>query len=269
MVDLFEEVDEQLRSDQFQSLLRRAAPIVTGVLALVILGFLGYWAYQAWQDRNLTTASVAYQQGVDDLAKNETAAAQKDFATAANAGPPGYKTLALMQQGGLAQTAGKTAEAVGDFDAAAKAAPNLILGDLASLRAAEALIDTAPYGELQKRLTPLADPKRPYTLYAREALAMAKLQAGKTSEAKHDFSLLSLSLGAPDDMRQRCQLAIALIDSGEAGAAAAAVKVAATLPPPPAASVQAPPSGTEPAAAPPSATPGQGGPVAPPAGAAQ
>jgi hypothetical protein len=268
VVDLFEEVDEQLRSDQVQNALRRVAPIVTGALALVILGYLGFWGYRVWQDRNLTMASVAYQQGIDDLSKNDAAAAQASFATAVRAGPAGYKTLALMQEGGLAQTAGKTAEAVGDFDQAAKAAPNQILGDLARLRAAEALLDTAPYAELQTRLTPLADPKRPYSLYAREALAMAKLQAGKTAEAKHDFSLLSLSLGVPDDMRQRCQLAIALIDSGEGGAAAAAAKAAATMPPSPPLTLPAPP-GTPPSGAAPSTAPGQGGPVSPPAGAAQ
>ena len=186
MVDLFDEVEEQLRSDRYQTLARR---------------------------------------------------------------------VALMQQAGLKATAGKTDEAVSLFDQAAKSAPNPILADLASLRAAELLVDTAPYAQVQQRLLPLADAKRPYTLYAREALAMAKLMAGKTAEARRDFSVLSLSLGVPDDIRQRCQVAINLIDAGQTASAVAAVKIAASMPPPAPASVQP-------------GTPGQGGPVSPPSGAA-
>ena len=106
------------------------------------------------------------------------------------------------------------------------------------------LLDTAPFAEVQQRLAPLADNKRPYSLYAREALAMAKLMAGRTAEARKDFSVLSVSVGVPDDMRQRCQLAMTLIDSGEAAVAVTAVKLAATLPPPPPASVASPPPGT-------------------------
>jgi hypothetical protein len=261
VVDLFQEVEEQLRSDRYRDFVRRAAPIVSGLLALVLLGYLGFWGFKVYQDRNLNAAASAYQKGVDAVGQNDQAGALKDFQDASKAGAPGYKTLALMQEGGLNAAQGKPAEAAALFDQAAKTAPNPILGDLASLRAAQVLIDTAPYAEMQRRLTPLADPKRPYALFAKEALAMAKLMAGKTADARRDFEVLGLSLGAPDDMRQRCQLAVALIDAGETPAAVAAVKVAATMPPLPAANVATPPPGTS----------SQGGPATgtPPAGAAQ
>jgi hypothetical protein len=74
---------------------------------------------------------------------------------------------------------------------------------------------------------------RPYRLQAREALAFAKVMAGKATEAKADFTYLSQVLGATDGMRRRAQAAIALIDSGSAGAIPAAAKAAALLPPPP------------------------------------
>ena len=258
MVDLFDEVDEQLRSDRYRDLARRAAPIATGVLAAVLIGYLGYWGLKTYQDRNVNAAAVAYQQGIDALAQNDRVGAQKDFAAAVQSGAAGYKTLALLQQAGLKLTAGKTADAVSLYDQAAKSAPSPILGDFASLRAAQALLDTAPFAEVQQRLLPLADAKRPYTLYAREALAMAKLSAGRSAEARKDFFVLSASVGVPDDMRQRCQMAIDLIDSGEAAVAVAAVKIAATMPPPPPASVAPSPQGTQ----------GQGGPVNTPSGAA-
>ena len=47
---------------------------------------------------------------------------------------------------------------------------------------------------------------------------MAKLLAGQTAAAKNDFTALSLTLGVSETMRARAQGAIALIDSGQAGA---------------------------------------------------
>ena len=231
MVDLFEEVEEELRSDRYRNLLRGVTPWVTGVLALVLAGYLGFWGYKVWQDRNLAAASAAYQKGVDAIAQNDATGAATDFQAAAKAGAPGYRTLALMQLGGLRQAAGKSDEAAKFYDDAAASAPNPILGDFAKLRAAQALLDTAPYPQLESRLKPLTDPKRPYWLYAKEALAFAKLIAGKTKEARGDFQVIGLSLGAPEDMRQRCEIAVDLIDSGEAPSAIAAVKLAATMPP--------------------------------------
>jgi hypothetical protein len=231
LVDLFNEVDEELRSDQAISLFRRLAPWVTGVLALVLVGYFGIWAYKVYQDRNLAAASLAYQKGVDALQQGDSAGALTDFEQARQAGAPGYKTLALMQEGDLRMSAGKPEEAATLFDQAADVAPNQVIGDLARLKAALALVDSAPLPQLRTRLTPLADGKRPFSAYAKEALAMAELLAGKTEDAKRDLSVLELSLGAPEDMRQRAQIAVALIDHGDASAAVAAVKAAATMPP--------------------------------------
>jgi hypothetical protein len=259
VVDLFEEVEEQLRSDRYMTLLRRWVPWLTAILAAVLIGYLGYWGFKLYEDRNQKAAATAYQAGVDALGQSDTKSAFAHFETAAKTGAPAYKVLALIQQGDLRAAAGKAEAAAALYDAAAQAAPNPIFADLGSLKAAEVLLDTAPYPQLQARLLPLTDSKRPFSAYAREALAMAKLLAGKTAAARQDLSRLTLTLDVPVDMRQRAQTAIQLIDSGEVASAVAAVKVAATLPPPPPGSV---------ASESPDA-PDPGGPPSPPAGAAQ
>ena len=258
MVDLFDEVEEELRSDRYRNLLRRLLPWVTGIFAAVLLGYLAFWGYTAWQDRNLAAGALAYQKGVDALGAGDAKTALDSFDAAKKAGAPGYKTLALMEEGNLRAELNKPAEAAKLFDQAADAAPNQIIGDLARLKAAQVLLDTAPLPQLTTRLTPLMDGKRPYAVFARETLAMAKLMAGKTADARKDFSAIQLSLTAPEDMRQRAQLAIAVIDSGEAATAVSAVKTAATMPPPPASMVGPPPTAQAPDAA-----------QSPPAGAAQ
>jgi hypothetical protein len=259
LVDLFDEVDEELRSDRYRNVLRTLLPWATGIFAAVLLGYLAYWGYTAWQDRNLAAGALAYQKGVDALSSGDAKAALVSFQAASKAGAPGYKALALMEQGNLRAELDKPDEAAKLFDQAADAAPNQIIGDLARLKAAQALLDTAPLPQLSTRLTPLMEGKRPYAIFARETLAMAKLMAGKNADARKDFSVIQLSLTAPEDMRQRAQLAIALIDSGEAATAVSAVKTAATMPPPPAAMVGPPPM----------ATPAPDAAQSPPAGAAQ
>jgi hypothetical protein len=231
LADFLEEVDEQLRAERNASLAMRLAPWFIAAVVAAVVGWLGVWGYDAWRDRDVGAASVAYDKGLSALAGGDLTGAYDDFAPVAKSGPAAYRTLALMQQANIRLAAGKSEEAAGLYDAAAKAAPDAILGDLARLRAAQAVMDTAPYAQVAMRLKPLIGDRKPFTLEAREMLALIKLQAGQVQEARGDFSALGLALGVPQDMRARTQGAVALIDSGQAALVAQVVKAAATLPP--------------------------------------
>ena len=231
MVDFVEEVEERLRAERYASLAKRFLPWFGVALAALVIGWLGVWGYNIWQGRNIDAASAAYDKGLAALTAGDQTGAYNDFAAVAKDGPAGYRTLALIQQGDIRAMADKGVEASDLYDSAAKAAPNAIFGDLARLRAALVLMDTAPYPLIKMRLEALIGDKKPFTLNAREALAMAKLQAGKAQEARGDLNALSLTLGVSPEMRTRVQSAIALIDSGQTSAAGEAVRVAATLPP--------------------------------------
>ncbi len=237
MVDFVEEVEEQLRSDRYRSFAQRAWPWFGAALVAVVIGWLAAWGYNSWRDRDIGRASVAYDKAITTLVQGDSTGAYAALQETAKSGPAGYRTLALLQQADIRLTAGKTTDAVALYDSAAKAAPNKILGDFARLRAAQALLDTTPYPRLETRLTPLIGEKKPFDLDAKEMLAMAKLLAGQTAAAKNDFTALSLTLGVSEAMRTRAQGAIALIDSGQAGALASATKAAVTLPPLPPQSV--------------------------------
>jgi len=237
VVDFVEEVEEQLRSDRYRSFAMRAWPWFLAALLAVVAGWLAAWGYNSWRDRDIGRASVAYDKAITTLAQGDQTGAYAALEGTAGSGPAGYRTLALMQQADIRLTAGKTADAVALDDAAAKAAPNQVLGDFARLRAAQALLDNTPYPQLETRLTPLIGDRKPFDLDAKEMLAMAKLLAGQTAAAKNDFTALSLTLGVTQAMRSRAEAAIALIDSGQADVIAAVTKAAATLPPLPPQSV--------------------------------
>lgn len=232
MVDFIEEVDEQLRADRYRALARRTLPWFFAALAAIIIGWSGAAGYQYWRNQNIDKAASAYDKAMTALSQGDETGAYASFDALAKDGPAGYKTLALLQQGNIRLAADKAVEAAALYDAAAKAAPNEILADAARLKAALALLDTAPYAQLETRLKPLIGGGKPFDAQAREALAFAELAAGKTVRARTDFQALTLALGATDDMRQRAAAAVAMIDSGQAKTAVDIAKLAATLPPP-------------------------------------
>lgn len=233
MADVFEEVEEQLRSDRYKTLFRKAGPLVAGLLVIALLVALGLWGFDAQRTAAAGRSSETYNTAMEAVGKGDKAAAEKGFAEVAKSGPPVYKSLALMQQAALRLGDKKTKEAVALLDQAAKVAPSPLIGDSAQLKAALLLLDTAPFAEVEKRLAPLAEDKRPYRPLAREALALAKLNAGKINEAKADLSALELGLDTPEDVRVRAQAVAALIQAGTAGEVAKVAKAAAALPPAP------------------------------------
>jgi hypothetical protein len=242
VTDIFEEVEEQLRSERYRNLAIQVFPWAAGLALLALVAALSYWGWDSYRTRAANKASEDYAAALNLLPTGQTLKAYAKFGEVAKSPSRTYKALALMQQGAIRLQAGSTADAVKLFDEAAKAAPDPVIADNARLKSAFALMDTVPYAAMEERLKPLTEQKRPYRAQAFEALAMAKLQAGKAKEARNDFVVVSLMPGAPQGMRQRAQVAMSLIDSGTAKDIPAAVKAAGALPPsltlPPAAAPQ-------------------------------
>ena len=232
MTDLFDEVEEQLRSDRYRVLARKALPWILAVLAAALVAFLAIWGWERYREQAANKASEEYAGALQALAAGDQAGAEKLWGDVAKSPAKAYKSLALMQLGALKASADKKTEAVALFDQAAAAAPDDILGDAARLKSAFALLDTTSFKDMETRLTPLMQDGHPYRVQAREALAFSKIMAGNTSGARSDFVIISQSLDAPDGARQRATAAMGLIDSGSAKAVAAVAKAAAVLPPP-------------------------------------
>jgi hypothetical protein len=231
VVDVFEEVEGQLRSDRYKTLALKYLPWAGGGLLAGLVIALAVWGYSQYRQSGEEKASQSYASGIEFLSHGDKDNAYAKFQVAVSSSSAAYKSLGLMQQAAIRLDEKRTSDAVALFDAAAKAAPSPIIADAARLKAAYVLLDTAGYAELQTRLQPLIDAKRPYSAMAREALAMAKLNAGKFADARGDFVVLTLLPGATDAMRDRAHAALTLIDSGTASGIPATVKAALLLPP--------------------------------------
>lgn len=232
MADVFQEVEEQIRSDRYKTLALKALPLVGGIIVLVLVVALAIWGWQSYRTRTDTQASEQYAQAIEAFNGGKRDDAIRLWGEVAKSSSKAYKSLALQHLGGLQLSDNKTAEAVKLFDEAAEAAPTAVIGDAARLKSAFALLDTAPYKDMEARLTPLTEEGRPYRAQAREALAFAKLMAGNLAGARSDFAVISLMADAGDSARQRANAAKDMIDSGSAKSVPVAARAAAALPPP-------------------------------------
>jgi len=232
LTDLFEEVEEQLRSDRYRALALKALPWVLGVLAAALIAFFGYWGWQQYRTQQAAKASEQYTAGLDALNAGRKDQAAQLWAQVAQSPSRAYSSLALMQLGGLKLMDKQTSAAVKLFDQAADAAPDDIIGDVARLKSAFAVMDTAPEKDVEARLSPLMKEGRPYRVQAREALGFAKLTAGDLPGARGEFVVISQSLDASDAARERAKAVMDLIDSGSAKAVGPVARAAAGLPSP-------------------------------------
>ncbi len=231
MSDLFEEVEEQLRSDRYRQLARRFLPWMLGIAAAALIAVLGYWGYDSFRGRQIAEASDKYAAAMDAFVGGDRARAKTLWSEVSESPAAGYKALALMHLAGLEADAKNPKGAAALLDEAAAASSDPLIADSARLKSAFALLDTAPLKDMEGRLKPLMEEGRPYRVQAREALAFAKLNAGDASGARGEFVLISQSLDAGQGAQARAQAAIALIDAGSAKAVPLIVKEAASLPP--------------------------------------
>ena len=232
MVDVFEQVEEELRSDRYKRLFLTWGPVVGGVLLLALIGALGWWGWDSWQNAKADKASVAYDRGLEALQAGNTAGAGAAFLEAQKEGNGAYKALSLQQRAGLAVQNNKLTEAVALFDEAAKVSGDPILKDTAAYKAALIVMDNGTIEDAIKRLTPLAAEGRPMRPFAQEALAMANLQAGKPADARILCVQLTLGQDVPDSVRQIAQQCIDAVDTGAAQNINDIIKAQKALPPP-------------------------------------
>lgn len=248
MVDVFEQVEEELRSDRYKRLARTWLPVVGGALLVALIAALAVWGWDNWQTSKADKASVAYDRGLESLQAGNPVGADAAFVQAANEGNGAYKAMALMQRAGIAVEANRIPDAVRFLDEAASASRDPLLSDPAAYKAALLAMDTETLAQIEARLEPLTGDDRPFSPFALEALAMARLQHGQTAAAREALVVLKNGLDTPEIVSQSAELAIAAIDSGAAANLKRIIDAQAAIPAPVAPVPPARPGGPAPAA---------------------
>ncbi len=201
---LFREVDEEVRQEQFKKLWARYGKLVIGVCLLVIVGVGGYQGWQYWQKKQSEAAGDSFFSAAElaTSGKPEEAATQFDAVT-----HPGFRGLAQLREASLLVSQGKTADAVKIYDAvSADATADATLRDLARVRAAVALADTASFADIEARLKSFDAEGNPWRHVARETMAAVQWRLKDYAGAS---KLVDSILGDPEtppNLRQRAQM---------------------------------------------------------------
>lgn len=225
MVDIFEEVDEELRRDKYQDLLRKYGPWALGGALAIIVAAAGYQGWNAWRISQREASSDAYISAIRAAENGNYELAATGFETLAEEGAAGYPELALMQRGAVALEQGDNAAAARFFEQAAGRASDPLIRDLAELKAVWAQWDSLSFNDIEIRLTPLTGDSSPYRFLAREAIGAAALRDGNLDRARETYQLISFGFDAPPGVRRRAQEALAVIERETALAAPAETSV--------------------------------------------
>jgi hypothetical protein len=202
VVDIFDEVEEDLRAERAEKLLKKYAWLIVALAVAIVAGAGGWQLWNRYQTRQDIAAAVRYVAADGSNATGAPGLAALDQLAAA--GPEGYKTLARLRAAGLKADAGDLPGAIALWDqVAGDPGADRLLRDLASLLATQRELDRGEPGQLEARLKPLAEPGNAWSALAQEQLAMLDLRQGKVEEARKKLRMLSVDIDAPSGLLAR------------------------------------------------------------------
>jgi len=213
VVDFINEVEEELRKDDYNRLLKKYGPIIGAVLFLIVAGS-GFMEYRKYANNKEAQAVSAIYTAADkklDLGQPDEAVAS--FVDLGATGPEGYAGLSFMRAAGVRQDQGDLAGAIRHFDQAAEKFTTPRHKQLAQLKAAYLLADQGAYSDVIARVTPLAETEAPYEFLARELLGYAFSESGDASSAREQFAYLTSIPGVPATVKQRAEQSMALMST--------------------------------------------------------
>lgn len=217
VVDIFQEVDEEVRREQLKKLWDRYGNLIIALCVLVIAGIGGWQGYNYWQAKKAAQTGTAFEQAATLAEGGKHKEAEAAFAKIAAEGTAGYRVLARLRQAAeLAQT--DKAAAIKAYDALADdKSVDQVIQDLAAVRAGYLMVDTAPYAQMAAKLEPLTGPDRMFRHSARELLALSAWKVGDASAARKWTDMMMSDPGTPAGTRSRAEILSELIAANGKG----------------------------------------------------
>ena len=210
MSDIFNEVDEELRREQLKRLWDRYGILIIALAVLFVAAVGGWRGYQWYEAKKAAEAGTAFDAAAVLSEQGQHKEAEAAFAKIAADGTASYRVLAKMREAAsLAQQDPKAAVAIYDAVAADRSLDQM-QRDLAMMRAAFILVDTASYDELKGRIEALAAENRPFRHSARSLLALAAWRANNAAEMRRWADMVLADPQTPSNTRGQVEMLIAL-----------------------------------------------------------
>jgi hypothetical protein len=231
--DIFQEIEEEVRRQQYEKLWKRYGTYVMAGAVAIVAATAAYIGWTNYRESQLDQTSVAFSKLIDAAQNDPTNSAEAISKFAAEA-PGGYRALGLFAEAAATMPRDRIA-AMKIYDTIIEEFPDPYFGGLARLKSAILAFDSATTDQLRDRLGPILNDDSVWRYSARELMAYSAFRDGKLQPARESFETLSSDLAAPEGIRTRADQMIEQIDLRLAGVTPRAMDA------PPPAPAEAPP----------------------------
>ena len=211
MSELFDEVDEEVRRDQLKRLWDKYSIFIIAGALLIIAGVGGWRGYQYLEAKKAAEAGAAFDKAIELSEANKHTEAEAAFNDLAAKAPSGYRMLARLRAAAEVASHDPKAAAKLYDDIAADRSIGTDQQDLAKVRAAGLLVDSAAYSEMLQRLESSTGPEATFRHTARELLALSAWRANDTAAARKWLDLIASDGETPPSLRSRAEAMQALL----------------------------------------------------------
>nr|WP_249806418.1 tetratricopeptide repeat protein [Bradyrhizobium sp. 1] len=181
------------------------------LMVLIVAAVGGWRGYQYLEAKKAAEAGAAFEKAVELSEQAKHTEAETAFTELAAKAPSGYRTLARLRA--AAEVAARDPKAAAKMydDIAADRGVGGEWQDLAKIRAAGLLVDSASYTDMQQRLESSATPKSTFRHSAREMLALSAWRSNDATAARKWLDAIAEDGETPSALRSRAEALQALL----------------------------------------------------------
>jgi hypothetical protein len=211
--DIFREVEEEVRRERFEKLWKDYGDYIVAGACLLVIAAAGIQLWRTYDQRQRIKASDEYAAAEQMLEGGATAQAADAFGRLADTAPGGYKALARLQHADALMASGERGDALNLYKQIA-AGDDELLGAVARIHAAWAIVDFAPRAQVQSTLGPLTVTTSAWRPMAGEVLAYWDYRTGALKPAQAEYEAIVRDSNAPQPLRERANVMAAFLKAG-------------------------------------------------------
>ncbi len=202
--NLFKEIDEELRQEQYATLWKKYGNYIIGLIVILVGSVAAFQGWKAYDQNRRADDSALYSSALKADANNKSEEALSILTKLQAEGTEGYALLARFNKAAILAGKGDTAAASAEYTAiAVDQSIDQIYRDLATVFSALQELDKGDPSAISGRLQPLLSPSNPFRHTAKEIAALLAHRQGKVEDAKKLFRELADDVTAPGGVRAR------------------------------------------------------------------
>jgi hypothetical protein len=201
--DIFREIEEELRRDNFLKLWQRFGKYIIALVVVAIVAVVLVVGWRQYRSRARQAEGVRYAAALDLLVQGKSQAAAAALAAMSGSVSGGRAMMVKLEEASIKAKANDYAGATALYrQIATDDATAPIYRDLATVLSADLTVDRNPKAVVAQ-LKPLTDASNPWHYTALELTAVAELGEGDQAAARKIYRQLADDLKAPGGLRAR------------------------------------------------------------------